>query len=334
MKRNGLHRTLMFFVFLTLASMIGCSCISETEGASLPLNYLDGGRKPDPEGWVFDGENPVSYEDSTIRVAFEREVITHELYCGNRQGEIAEDESWIVRIRISDASQLRTAISLDTYDGNEAEDAEAMANRKNAVVAIDGDFLKLFDDVGYVVRQGKLIRDDTDNSRGFVYDMLLIDSEGDFHVVNSATTENINAYVAEYLTPQGRTILNTFNCGPVLVQDGRVPMIAQSEAALNESYEWRYPCQRQCIVQTGPLEYAIVEVAGEGGETTGFTMTEFAEYVAEKFPDAILAYNLAGGHATSLIAWKSAENARGERICFTPTPKQITDMLYFASAEE
>ena len=334
MKRNHFRRMLTVFVLLALVSMTGCSCVSKAEGAVLPLDYLEGGKPPKADGWTFDGENPVSYEDSTIQVTFEREVITHELYCGNRQGEIAEDESWIVRIKIRDASQLRTAVSLDTYDGNEHEDAVAMANSKNAVVAIDGDFLKLFDDVGYVVRQGELIRDDTGNSRGFVYDMLLIDSEGDFHVVNSATTENIEAYVKEYLTPLGRTILNTFNCGPVLVQDGRVPLIAQSEAALNESYEWRLPCQRQCILQTGPLEYAIVEVAGEGGETTGFTMTEFAEYVAEKFPDAILAYNLAGGHATSLIAWKNAESARGERICFTPTPKLITDLLYFASAED
>ena len=334
MKRVLFRRTLTVFLLLVLVSMTGCPCVSAAEGETLPLNYLEGGKPPKAGGWTFNEEGPVSYEDSTIRVTFEREVISHYLYCGNRQGETVEDESWIVRIRIRDASQFRTAVALDTYDGSEAEEATAMANSKNAVVAIDGDFLKLFDDVGYVVRQGELIRDDTGNSAGFVYDMLLVDSEGDFHVVDSATTELIDAYAEEFLTPLGRTILQTFNCGPVLVKNGRVPLIAQSEAAINESYEWRYPCQRQCILQTGPLEYAIVEVAGEGGETTGFTMTEFAEYVAEKFPDAILAYNLAGGHATALIAWKSAETARGERICFTPTPKKINDLLYFASAED
>ncbi len=334
MKRFFFRRTLAVFLLLALVSAAGWSCRSAAEGAVLSPDYLEGGKPPKAEGWTFNAEGPVSYEDSTIRVTFERDVVSHKLYCGNREGETVEDESWIVRIRIRDASQLRTAVSLDTYDGNEAEEATAMANSKNAVVAIDGDFLKLFDDVGYVVRQGELIRDDTGNSAGFLYDMLLIDSEGDFHVVNSATTETVEAYEAEYLAPRGRTILHTFNCGPVLVQNGRVPLIAQSEAAVNESYEWRYPCQRQCILQTGPLEYAIVEFAGEGGETTGLTMTEFAEYVAEKFPDAILAYNLAGGHATSLIAWKSAETAKGERICFTPTPKKIMDILYFASAED
>ena len=234
---------------------------------------------------------------------------------------------------VGDAFEVADGCGDIVADGAYGEHGDTVAVAELTSGA-DGDFLKLFDDIGYVVRQGELIRDDTDNSAGFVYDMLLIDSEGDFHVVNSATTESIDAYVAEYLTPLGRTIYNTFNCGPVLVQNGRVPLIAQSEAAIHESYEWRYPCQRQCILQTGPLEYAIVEVAGEGGETTGFTMTEFAEYVAEKFPDAILAYNLAGGHATSLIAWKNAGTARGERICFTPTPKLINDILYFASAED
>ena len=334
MKRDIFRRTFTVFLLLVLVSMSGGPCVSAAEGTALPLDYLEGGKPPKADGWTFNEEGPVSYEDSTIWVTFEREIITHYLYCGNRQGETVEDESWIVRIRIRDASQLRTAVARDTYAGREEEEATSMANSKNAVVAIDGDFLKLFDDIGYVVRQGELIRDDTGNSAGFVYDMLLIDSEGDFHVVNSATTEIIDAYAAEYLAPLGRTIYNTFNCGPVLVQNGRVPLIAQSEAAMNESYEWRLPCQRQCILQTGPLEYAIVEVAGEGGETTGFTMTEFAEYVAEKFPDAILAYNLAGGHATSLIAWKSAGAETGERICFTPTPKLINDILYFASAED
>ena len=146
MKRVFFRRTLTVFLLLVLVCLAGGPCASAEEGAALPLNYLEGGKPPKADGCTFNGEGPVSYEDSTIRVTFEREVITHMLYCGNRQGETVEDESWIVRISIRDASQLRTAIALDTYEGREEEEATAMANSKNAVVAIDGDFLKLFDD--------------------------------------------------------------------------------------------------------------------------------------------------------------------------------------------
>ena len=321
-------------VILALAGLFFCTCVSTAESAALPSDYLEGGKPPKADGWTFEGDYPVSYEDSTIQVSFRREMISHKLYCGGKEGETAEDESWIVRIKIKDVSQFRTAVAMDTYEGDEQEDAESMANKKNAVVAMEADFFKYFYDVGYVVRQGELIRDATDNSRDFIYDMLIVDSEGDFHVVYSAMTEKIDAYVKEILTPNGRTILHTFNCGPVLVLNGRAQDVTQSRAAYQESYEWRLPCQRICIAQTGPLEYAIVEIFGEGHETTGLTMAEFAEFVAEKCPDAIVAYNLSGGHSTSIIARKNAEAAEGERICLTPTPKKITDILYFASAED
>ena len=331
MKHNLFRRIPAAVAGLVLLLAFACPLSANAEGKTLPLDYLEGGKPPKADGWVFDGKYPVSYEDSTIKVTFEREEITHELYCGNAAGQTVTDESWTVRIKIQDPSQLRTAIAMDTYEGHGRAEAAAMANSKNAVVAMDGDFFKYENDTGYVVRQGELIRDCAD--RG-LFDMLLIDSEGDFHAVYSATTERINAYVEEHLTPLGRTVMNTFNFGPFIVEDGRVPLIAQTEVANQETYEWRLPCQRICILQTGPLEYAIVEISGKGGETTGFTMTEFAEFVAEKFPDAILAYNLDGGNSTCLVAWKSAKAGKCEMLCKKVGHREITDILYFASAED
>ena len=327
MNRKTIRRIPAALLAAALLFFLACPVSVNADGAVLPLDYREGGKPPKAEGWVFEGKNPVSYEDSTIKVTFEREEVTHLLYCGNAAGETVTDEAWIVRIKIQDPSQLRTAISKDTYAGQAWADAAAIANSKNAVVAMDGDFFKYENDTGYVVRQGELIRDCAD--RG-LFDMLLIDSEGDFHAVYSATTERINAYVEENLTPLGRTVMNTFNFGPFLVEDGRVPLIAQTEVACREAYEWRLPCQRICIL----LEYAIVEISGKGGETTGFTMTEFAEFVAEKFPEAILAYNLDGGNSTSLVAWKSAKAGKCEMLCKKAGHREITDILYFASAED
>lgn len=334
MNHNAFRWIITAIFLLLLVFLLSCPYIAGAEGAKLPMDYLEGGKPPKADGWTFDGKYPVSYEDSTIQVSFEREIISHELYCGPKEGEIAEDESWVVRIKIQDVSQLRTAIAMDTYAGDGQADAAAIANSKNAVVAMNGDFFKYENDRGYVVRQGELIRDATDNGSGFVFDTLIIDSEGDFHVVYGATTEKIEAFVKESLEPDGRTILDTFSFGPVLIDDGRLTLIAQSEAALQETYEWRNPSQRIAIIQTGHLEYAIVEIAGKGQETSGLTMIEFGEFVQEKCPDAIFAYNLDGGGSTSLVAWKSAKAGRGEMICRTPGHRNITDILYFASAED
>ena len=219
MNRKTIRRIPAALLAAALLFLLACPASVNAEGAVLPLDYREGGKPLKAEGWVFEGKNPVSYEDSTIKVTFEREEVTHLLYCGNAAGETVTDESWIVRIKIQDPSQLRTAISRDTYTGQARADAAAIANSKNAVVAMDGDFFKYENDTGYVVRQGELIRDCAD--RG-LFDMLLIDSEGDFHAVYSATTERINAYVEENLTPIGRTVMNTFNFGPFLVEDGRV----------------------------------------------------------------------------------------------------------------
>ena len=305
------------------------------EGASLPLNHLEGGRPYREEGWVFGYKKPESYEDSTISVTFAKKVFYHRLTAGKRKGLNARDEAWIVRVRVADPTQVRTAVSHDTYEtsGYKMEDAAVMANRKNAVLAVNGDFFKYENYAGYVIRQGELIWDRTDNSRNRVFDMLLIDSAGDFHAVYSATTDKIDAYVAENLTPRGRTVINTFNIGPVLVVNGEAQDVSASEAARQGLYQWKTPMQRIAIVQTGELEYAVVQ-CGITPDSTGFTMQEFADFVAAECPDAILAYNLDGGGSLSLIARKSAANKKSEMICLYSGHRDITDILYFASAEE
>ncbi|MBR3494106.1 MAG: phosphodiester glycosidase family protein [Clostridia bacterium] len=305
---------------LTLA---GPAVAEEPAAPALPLDFTRGGTAPKEDNWVFDSDKtPIAYEDSTIRMSVEKGSVTLTV-----KGKKVKHETFVVRIKIGDVSQLRTAVSKDTYKGRGQASADSIAKSKNAVVAMNGDFFKYENDVGYVVRQGEFIRDATDNKRKRLFDMLLIDSEGDFHVVPSATTKTIRTFVDEELTPRGRTVLDTFNLGPVLVLDGEPQDIAASEAAKQGSYQWKYPQQRICLVQTGPLEYAIVEVYGKTDSSAGMTLEQFAEFVAEQCPDARVAYNLDGGGSTNLIIHNS-------RACKTPGRREITDIIYFASAEE
>ena len=214
--------------------------------------------------------------------------------------------------------------------------AEILAGSKNAVVAMNGDFCKYENDVGYLVRQGEVVRDATGNARGQIFDMLLIDSAGDFHVVDEAVTETIDAYSGENLTPNGLTVMDTFNIGPVLVRNGAAVDVSQSTMTrMKSNYQWTSCIERIAVVQTGKLEYAIVTV-GTKSKTSGLTMQEFAEFVAEKCPDAILAYNLDGGGSANLTGTRQKRNGTlyHDRLNRNNDLRPITDILYFASAED
>ena len=242
----------------------------------------------------------------------------------NEKRKNVEIETVNIRITVKDASQVRTAMSFDSYKKREYQEADKMAKKKNAIVAVNGDFFKYYSNAGYVVRQGEFYRDATGNK--YQYDMLVIDSEGDFWLVKEATTDKINDFLENEL-PEGRAIINTFNVGPALVINGEVQDIADTVAARRDMFQWNIPQQRIAVVQLGTLDYAIVETFGHYNGTQGLQLQEFAQYVASLYPDAILAYNLDGGGSTNVVI-------DGTRVIKTPGRREISDILYFASAEE
>ena len=323
MNRNTIRWVVAVLMLLALALGLSCPAIVEAESVKLPMDFTKGGVKTDKENWTYDGKIPTAYKDSTIEVTSEKSSVTAKV-----KGKNVKHEVWVVRIRIQDPSQLRTAVSKDTYNGRGQAKGEDIAKSKNAVAAMNGDFFKYENDVGYVVRQGEFIRDATDTKRKkkgqpICFDMLVVDNEGDFYVVPQARTKEIEAFIEETLTPQGRTVMDTFNLGPALVIDGEVQDIASSQAAQQGDYQWNYPQQRIALVQTGHLEYAIVEVFGQTDSTAGLTLPEFAELIAENYYD----------HFAELCRRAGVKSMWQEKICKTPGLREITDIIYFASAE-
>ena len=324
--KNTVRWVIAVLLLIALALGLSCPSIVEAEGAKLPLDFTKGSVKTDKDKWTYDGKTPIAYSDSTIEVTSEKSSVTAKI-----KGKNVKHEVWVIRIKIQDASQLRTAVSKDTYNGRGQAKGEDIAKSKNAVVAMNGDFFKYENDVGYVVRQGEFIRDATDtkrtkNGEPICFDMLLVDSEGDFHIIPEARTKEIEAFVESELTPQNRTVMDTFNLGPALVINGTAQDVTLSRAVKQGDYQWKYPQQRIALVQTGHLEYAIVEVFGQTDSSAGLTLQEFADLIAERVPDAIIAYNFDGGGSTNLIM-------NNKRVCKTPGLREITDIIYFASAE-
>ncbi|MDO4484918.1 MAG: phosphodiester glycosidase family protein [Clostridia bacterium] len=295
-KGNIIRWIAVSLMLCCIALTVSSPAIAEEKTYQLGIDQLIPGNPTIPSGWT-DAEN---YSDPTITVTTEHMVVK-KLPCS------------IVRIKIADPSQIRTAMSHDDYSKTGYVKALALSKHVNAVAAVNGDFFKYYD-FGYLVRQGVLYRDAPNGKR----DVLFIDDQGDFYAVRNAKSEDIQDFLTSTF-PKDRTVINTFTLGPVLVENGEVQEITTRE------FQHCYKMQRVAIVQLGHLEYAIVECDGKADASYGMTMTDFAAFIKELFPDCLLAYNLDGGGSTNVIVGE-------KRIHKNPNTRQISDILYFASA--
>ncbi len=275
------------------------------KGYLLPVDF-SAGKAPDPAGYTDDGR----YEDGTISVT---------TGTGKRKGV----QYWYAEIQLTDASQIRTAAGGGSFENPQQRDALELAAETNAVLAINGDNWSGKDagGYGYIVRQGILYRNNL--SKAFstetpLMDVLLIDEDGDFQVVRRPSEGTIPG------TLNGKRVLNSFSCGPILVENGRVcTNYHEADALLNLYANYKRP--RMCICQTGELRYLVLCCAGNLKGTEGMTLKDLGSLAASL--GAKCAYNLEGGYAGMLYF-------NGKRInnynytALSP----LTDVIYFASA--
>ena len=260
--------------------------------------------------WDFSGGMPLkteyfygntTYADPTIAVKVQYGVF-------NRGAETG-CEYWVASIKIAHPSQLRTTAA-NGFQSEMTMKGTAMAKRVNAVLAINGDYF-YFTHHGYILRQGQLFLDDLRGDR----DVLLIDEDGDFHIVRNPFTGQVGQ------TINGKRVVQAFFFGPVLVQDGK--MVRDMDLRYDMRAEERR--QRMCIAQVGPLEYKCICCGPPARGNSGMNLTEFAQLVYSLGVQT--AYNLDGGDSTMLIF-------NGQKINDPKSPdtRDIADIIYFASA--
>lgn len=260
--------------------------------------------------WDFSGGMPLkteyfygntTYADPTIAVKIQYGVF-------NRGAETG-CEYWVASIKIAHPSQLRTTAA-NGFQSEMTMKGTAMAKRVNAVLAINGDYF-YFTHHGYILRQGQLFLDDLRGDR----DVLLIDEDGDFHIVRNPFTGQVSQ------TIDGKRVVQAFFFGPVLVQNGK--MVRDMDLRYDMRAEERR--QRMCIAQVGPLEYKCICCGPPARGNSGMNLTEFAQLVYSLGVQT--AYNLDGGDSTMLIF-------NGQKINDPKSPdtRDIADIIYFASA--
>ena len=249
------------------------------------------------------------YEDSTLKVT---------IHTGRENG----CSYWIADIIVSDPSQLRT-LSAGGFDSNYQMDAMRLCKRSQAVLAINGDFYSSDErkGKGFIIRQGEMFRNNLDTAGRWdskMMDVLLIDEDGDFHVLFQPEKDTI------YNTIDGKRILNAFSFGPVLVNEGQViTNYAGSDRWINMDAGGGK--QRMCIGQVDTLHYIVACCAGPSHGNAGMTLLEFSKLVAKQ--GVRIAYNLDGGDSTILYFNGSRVNGRNT------SQRKLLDIIYFASAE-
>ena len=302
----GLLAVLMLLPSLCMAENSGMFIEVEEEvraelvSKPLPIDF-SGGFPPLADG--YDGD--YFYEDPTIRVSIEYKETKEymEGYRGRNMGY------WVVDVQVGDASQLRTAAA-ESFTTETTLPVSDIANRVNAVVAINGDYFARHKE-GYAIRQGSLIRDKLKGNR----DSLLIDEDGDFHVYHLPKKGTLAD------TVDGKKVVNAFYFGPILVENGEVPKKLPNFTFLKPDKYYA----RLAICQIDKLHYKLILTTMEQDYTLGIRLKDFAKLCQAE--GAQIAYNLDGGLSTTLFFNNKRINEQN-KVNF----RSIPDIVYFASA--
>ncbi len=274
----------------------------------LPVD-LSAGYTPNPDCYIeADEENGIlqGYQDESVTITMERV-------------KIDDCTFYVARIKIAHPSQLRTGLANEK--GTRTNKISTMAKNHNAIVAIGGDY---FSDAqnGYIVRQYKEFR----KSPKSVYDMLLIDDKGDFHIILQSDATELKAL----LDPEangGLTFPNIFNFGPALIKDGVLLESPQYYVDNGNRYNIRSKEPRCAIGQLGELEYMFLVVEGTrvGDNRGGITVAEMAQWMYEQ--GCVQAYNLDGGN--SALMWFNGENYSEKSV---KNERSVSDFIYISTA--
>ena len=187
---------------------------------------------------------------------------------------------YVADVTVSDASDLKTALANNTYGRNITDTTSDMAANNNAVLAINGDYYGARQS-GYVIRNGKLYRDNSGNR-----DALVIQKNGEFKFVSESETS------ASELLQEGA--LQVFSFGPVLLNNGEVSVDENDEVGMAMASN-----PRTAIGYLGNNHYVFVVSDGRTSESAGLSLYELASFMKELgVKDA---YNLDGGGSSTMV---------------------------------
>lgn len=236
-----------------------------------------------------------SYSDENVQLNIEKNYIDN-------------TNVYVVDIKVSDPSFLKTALANNTYGRNITEKTSTMAENNQAILAINGDFYG-FRSTGYVIRNGVLYRDVANDAN---QQDLVIDKEGNFSIINEADT------TAQSLVDNGAWQVLSF--GPSLIENSQLSVSEGTEVGQSMSSN-----PRTAIGQIDTNHYVIIVSEGRTDDSQGLSLYQLAEQF--KSLGAKTAYNLDGGGSSTLyfngkVINQTVGGAKGEN------ERSVSDILY------
>ena len=211
-------------------------------------------------------------------------------------------------VRLSDAAYLKTALTSDTYGRNIKERTSYMAEKQNAIFAINGDYYG-FRDSGYVLRNGIAYRY-TARTAGDD-EALVIDEAGNFSIIRESEVS------LESLAEDGAW--QVFSFGPALVENGKISVTADSE--VDQSMRSN---PRTAIGQINALHYMFIVSDGRTSESEGLSLLELAQVLKDR--GCTTAYNLdGGGSSTMVFNGEIVNNPAGGK---GTSERKVSDIVY------
>jgi exopolysaccharide biosynthesis protein len=204
---------------------------------------------------------------------------------------------------------VKSAFGLDTYGKNFNERTSEMANRKDAVFAINGDYYGIRD-VGFVVRNGIVYRitprpEDSDNA-------VLLNDQG---VMSTFKEIETNLQTLTDMMPW-----QVWSFGPVLVNESTFSVNTSTKVP-NELVS----NPRTAIGQIRDDQFIFVVSDGRTSESIGLSIYELASIFVEY--GARFAYNLDGGGTSTMWFNGRLINKPRNHLNFS-IERSISDIIY------
>ena len=232
-----------------------------------------------------------SYKDENIEISIEKT-------------RLYNTDVYIADVRIVSIDYLKTAFARNIYGRNINERTSVIAERKAAILAINGDFYG-FRDSGWVLRNGVVYRTGRNDTA------LLMDMAGGLSIGSDRAS-------IEKRIPELRQI---WSFGPPLVVNGAIAVTEHQEISGRSSIS----NPRTAIGQAGDLHYVFIVSDGRTGTSAGLSLYELAAAFRER--GCAIAYNLDGGGSSAMYFNGRIVNrptTGGNRIM----EREVSDIVY------
>ena len=220
---------------------------------------------------------------------------------------------WTAHIKIKSASQLKSALSYGTYGGTRQLTSSAVP-ANGGIIGVNGSAFSYstgkpgFDAV--MIKNGKIYN----TALGTSYSVMAVSKDGTMYTPNQGLS-------ASQLVAAG--VKDTYNFGPVLLQDGKVVPLNTQGSPDNFSLV-TYKDPRTAVGMVKPGEYVLLVADGRG--SNGSSGLKHAEMITIfKSFGCTYAYNLDGGGSSAICfnGWllnrpsDGTERACGDFLLFT-----------------